>query len=177
MFKNILQNPIERKELVVVKDRTKSKKQQIQEKKKAALKVKKLKQNGDIDEEENKIVEQILKGVNVLLNKSKSDIRMNNHHGQELKKLLDDEMDGINDVPFGHDDNAYIDKIDIIKENQIKSSLLFQEQEQKCLILEEKLQEKSLALEKNENDLTQANKDKNAMMDKVVLLDRTLINS
>lgn len=26
------------------------------------------------------------------MNKSKSDIRMNNHHGQELKKLLDDEM-------------------------------------------------------------------------------------
>lgn len=51
-----------------------------------------MKQNGDIDEEENKIVEQILKGVNVLMNKSKSDIRMNNHHGQELKKLLDDEM-------------------------------------------------------------------------------------
>jgi hypothetical protein len=51
-----------------------------------------LKQNGDIDEEENKIVEQILKGVNVLMNKSKSDIRMNNHHGQELKTLLDDEM-------------------------------------------------------------------------------------
>ena len=37
-------------------------------------------------------MEQILKGVNVLMNKSKSDIRMNNHHGQELKKLLDDEM-------------------------------------------------------------------------------------
>ena len=28
----------------------------------------------------------------MLMNKSKSDIRMNNHHGQELKKLLDDEM-------------------------------------------------------------------------------------
>jgi len=92
MFKNILSNPVERKEFIHVKDRTKSKKQQIHEKKKDAQKIKKIKQNGDIDEEENKIVEQILKGVNVLMNKSKSDIRMNNHHGAELKKLLDDEM-------------------------------------------------------------------------------------
>jgi hypothetical protein len=33
MFKHILQNPAERKDLVFKKDRTKSKKQQIQEKK------------------------------------------------------------------------------------------------------------------------------------------------
>jgi hypothetical protein len=51
-----------------------------------------IKANGDIDQDENKIVEQILKGVNVLMQKSKSDIRLSNHHGSELKQLLDDEM-------------------------------------------------------------------------------------
>jgi hypothetical protein len=54
--------------------------------------MKQIKANGDIDQDENKIVEQILKGVNVLMQKSKSDIRLSNHHGEELKKLLDDEM-------------------------------------------------------------------------------------
>ena len=57
MFKNILQNPAERQDLVFVKDRTKSKKQQIAEKKKASQKMRQIKQNGDIDQDENKIVE------------------------------------------------------------------------------------------------------------------------
>ena len=92
MFKTILQNPTERKELVFKKDRTKSKKVQQQEKIAAAKKIKQIKANGYIDEEDNKLVEVILKGVNILMQKSKADLRMASSQGQELRKLLDDEM-------------------------------------------------------------------------------------
>jgi hypothetical protein len=40
MFSNILKNPLDRKELIIKKDRSKSKKQQILEKKKAHSKIK-----------------------------------------------------------------------------------------------------------------------------------------
>ena len=79
MFKNILQNPTERKDIAFKKDRSKSKKQQMKERKAAMKKINQIKKNGDIDEEENKIVELILKGINILMLKSKSDLRMNTH--------------------------------------------------------------------------------------------------
>ena len=65
----------------------------MQERKIALKKLKQTKQNGDIDEEENKIVEQILKGVNLLMTKSKTDLRMNTRLGSELRKLLEVETD------------------------------------------------------------------------------------
>tara|TARA_B110000285_G_scaffold234272_1_gene310633 strand:- start:3009 stop:3251 length:243 start_codon:yes stop_codon:yes gene_type:complete len=65
---------------------------QQEEKVAAAKKIRQIKANGDIDEEDNKLVEVILKGVNILMQKSKGDLRMGSNSGQELKKLLDEEM-------------------------------------------------------------------------------------
>jgi ribosome biogenesis protein MAK21 len=93
LFKDLLQNPEEVKEQIFKKDRTKSKKQQVQERKAALKKLKLTKQNGDIDEAENKVVELVLKGVNVVMNKSKADLRSSSAHGQELRKLLESETD------------------------------------------------------------------------------------
>ena len=39
-------------------------------------KLKQIKNNGDIDSEENKIVELLLKGINVILIYSKTDLRL-----------------------------------------------------------------------------------------------------
>ena len=77
------------------KDRGKSKKDQIQAKSKAWKKAKQIKENGDIDQEENKIVEQILKGVNILMLKSKDELRGSGLPGartSELRDLLEEEM-------------------------------------------------------------------------------------
>jgi len=38
-------------------------------------KMKKIKENGDIDEEENKIIEAILKGINILIINSSPEIK------------------------------------------------------------------------------------------------------
>jgi len=46
-------------------------------------KMQKIKENGDIDEEENKIIEAILKGINVLIINSSA----------EIKAMLTEEID------------------------------------------------------------------------------------
>ena len=48
-----------------------------------------MKENGDIDQEENRIVEIILKGINIILVYSKSEMRQEN---SELKGLIQKEM-------------------------------------------------------------------------------------
>jgi hypothetical protein len=75
LFSDILKNPEEMKQEVFKKDRTKSKKQQIKEKKLAMKKIQQIKENGDIDQGENKIVELILKGINIILSFSKTELR------------------------------------------------------------------------------------------------------
>ena len=93
LFRNILKNPIEAKKEIFKKDRTKSKKLQMRERKKALQKLKAIEANGDIDEEENKIVELILKGINILMARSKEDLRVGSAQQTELKTLLEAEMD------------------------------------------------------------------------------------
>lgn len=51
--------------------------------------------NGNIDQEENTVVELILKGVNSLMLSSKQDLRMNSPAGQRLRNLLETEMDNL----------------------------------------------------------------------------------
>ena len=63
----------------------------MQEKAKELKRIKQLKANGDIDQAENKIVEQILKGVNVLMVHSKADLALGGKES-ELKRLLEEEM-------------------------------------------------------------------------------------
>ena len=53
--------------------------------------IKQIKANGDIDQSENKIVEQVLKGINVLMTHSKAELALGGKES-ELKKLLEDEM-------------------------------------------------------------------------------------
>ena len=48
-------------------------------------KIKQIKENGDIDQEENKIVELILKGINIVLAFSKNEMRSPQ---SELKSLI-----------------------------------------------------------------------------------------
>ena len=91
LFKNIMQNPEELKKVVIPKDRTKSKKDRMQQKAKEMKRIKQVKANGDIDQSENKIVEQVLKGINVLMTHSKAELAMGGKDS-ELKKLLEEEM-------------------------------------------------------------------------------------
>mmetsp|Transcript_13083 Transcript_13083/g.22071 ORF Transcript_13083/g.22071 Transcript_13083/m.22071 type:complete len:113 (+) Transcript_13083:998-1336(+) len=63
----------------------------MQERGKALKALKQVRANGDISQEENKIIEQILKGINILMLKSKSDIRMGSQQGAELRSLIDEE--------------------------------------------------------------------------------------
>ena len=51
--------------------------------------------NGNIDQEENNVVELILKGVNTLMLYSKQDLRLNSPAGQQLRTLLEKEMDNL----------------------------------------------------------------------------------
>ena len=76
---------------MIPKDRSKSKQQREVEKKKKIKRQQKIKKNGDIDQNENKIVEQILKGINVLMVNCKEDLIMGGADS-ELKGLLEDEM-------------------------------------------------------------------------------------
>ena len=55
-----------------------------------------------------------------------------------------------------------------MNEYKIKSTTLFQQQEAQFQVLEENYEEKAIELKKKEEELNLANKDKNAMMDKVV---------
>ena len=47
-----------------------------------SIRMKKIKENGDIDEEENKIIEAILKGINILIINS----------SPEIKNMLEEEI-------------------------------------------------------------------------------------
>ena len=76
----------------VKKDRTQSKAVRMKEKAKALKKLKVIKENGDISEEDNKMVEYLLKGINVVLLNSKADLRMAGDTGNELKACLESEM-------------------------------------------------------------------------------------
>ena len=73
------------------KDRTKSKREQLKERAQKMKKIKQLKNNGDIDESDNKIVELILKGVNILMVSSKQDLTIGGSSG-ELRGILEEEM-------------------------------------------------------------------------------------
>mmetsp|Transcript_5700 Transcript_5700/g.9039 ORF Transcript_5700/g.9039 Transcript_5700/m.9039 type:complete len:243 (+) Transcript_5700:1082-1810(+) len=59
---------------------------------KSLKELKKVQENGDIDESSNKIVELILKGINILMTKSKQDLMVGSPHGAELNQLLEAEM-------------------------------------------------------------------------------------
>jgi len=87
-----MQNPEELKEVVFKKDRTKSKKDQQKAKGKALKKIGQIKKNGDIDDQDNREVEMILKGINILMQQSKQDLTMGGEKN-ELKLLLEAEMD------------------------------------------------------------------------------------
>lgn len=88
LFREVMKNPEELKTVVFKKDRTKSKKDQIAIKKKAMKKIKQIKENGDIDEQDNKIVELILKGVNILMLQSKQDLTIGGKDN-ELRHILE----------------------------------------------------------------------------------------
>lgn len=57
----------------------------MKEKKKAVKKCAQIKANGDIDEEDNKMIEMLLKGINMVLINSKADMRMGGTTGDSLK--------------------------------------------------------------------------------------------
>ena len=95
MFRQLILKPDVRKAEVlgaVKKDRTQSKAVRMKEKAKALKKLKVIKENGDISEEDNKMVEYLLKGINVVLLNSKADLRMAGDTGNELKACLESEM-------------------------------------------------------------------------------------
>lgn len=91
LFREVMKNPEELKTVIFKKDRTKSKKDQMALKKKAMKKIKAIKENGDIDEQDNKIVELILKGVNILMLQSKQDLTIGGKDN-ELRHILETQM-------------------------------------------------------------------------------------
>ena len=79
MFNKLLhQDPESKKEVVVKKDRSMSKKDRIKKEKEAKMKF------GEVDEEDNKVLELVLKGVYAVMVKS-SKTRMDS----DLKKLIE----------------------------------------------------------------------------------------
>ena len=54
-------------------------------------KIHKIKKNGDIDDQDNKEVELILKGINILMLQSKQDLTLGGKDN-ELRKILEIEM-------------------------------------------------------------------------------------
>lgn len=92
LFQDVIQNPEELKKVVFTKDRSKSKREQKEVKGRAMKKIKAIKDNGDIDDQDNKLVELILKGVNILMLQSKQDLGIGGSKGA-LRSLLEAEMD------------------------------------------------------------------------------------
>ena len=72
------------------------------------------------------------------------------------------------DENTGEDQGKDTNENESINEYKIKSTTLFQQQEAQFQVLEEKYEEKAIELKKREEELNLANKDKNAMMDKVI---------
>jgi hypothetical protein len=54
--------------------------------------LKQIRENGDVSAEDNKMVELLLKGINVVLLNSKTDLRMGGTIGDELRATLESEL-------------------------------------------------------------------------------------
>ena len=76
----------------VKKDRTKSKQKRLKEKAKVIKQLKQIRENGDICAEDNQMVELLLKGINIVLINSKTDLRMGGTVGNELRATLESEL-------------------------------------------------------------------------------------